>query len=386
MIHPNECLAALFSSREGYFKRTLQAHNCLRAFPLAAVCPPEEYLRRLGCSSLFLSGGTQEERAAFLAYALRQPAKMVRCVILHDGNCWLTPQALARSGLPAVTWNCDPLAGMSPGQQLAVLTENGQDGTMAAFWALALDICRALGQSPTLAALAEMDWLGGGWQLRLLQTAPHDTAVDLLRRYDTGMAACAARAAARLEMLCRAGGGETTSCLPAKPGVVQVAEVRGGSAVLAKHWLDVLLDAVERGEELVLAVEGLDVRHPLLERPVPGVRLLRSTPDLAALPGGLESLFCQDCGIMLLRHTVYGSAQRLSDHFFGTYERLVDNSSMGVQQAFAGSLSKVRNWGVNMHRQRELRLPPRVLTMLPAGTACASLPDGWEGVVQQTRR
>ena len=151
---------------------------------------------------------------------------------------------------------------------------------------------------------------------------------------------------------------------------------------MARHRLDLLLDHVERGEPLVLAVDGLSLRHPLLEQPMPGVRLLHSAPDLSALPGGPEALHPQGCGVILLRHTAYGSAERLSAHLFGTYERLVTEPSTGFQQRSAGLLPDVRNIGMGVRRQREPRLAPRVLTMLPAGAACAALPDGWEGVLQ----
>lgn len=382
MIDPREYLSALFSSREGYLKRTVQSRNTLRAFPISAARSPEGYFRSLGDAPLLLSGGTEAERAFLLAAALRQATGRALRVVLHSGNPSLTPERLARSGLPAAPWSGDPLAGMAPAQQLAVLTENGRDAALAPFWALALEVCRALGEPPTLDALSRLDWLGGGWQLRLLQEAERDTALDLLRRYDTNMAARAAQAAVRLELLCRAGDHSAPSRLPADTGTVWSAAVRGGSESLARHQLDLLLDGVERGAQLVLAVDGLSLRHPLLDHPTPGVRLLRAAPDLTALPGGPEALPVQGCGVILLRHTAYSSAERLSALLFGTYEQLVAESSTGYQQRGAGLLPEVRNVGMSVRRQRELRLAPRVLTLLPAGTACAALPDGWEGLLK----
>lgn len=382
MIDLKTCLSALFSSREYYLNRTIQENNRLSTFPLRAACGPAEYMQRLGDSSLLLSGGTGEERAAFLIAALAHAPGKARRVILHNGNHALTPEALTRQHLPATAWNGDLLAGMAPTQQLAILTEQGRDRELAPFWALALEICRALHEPTTLEALAELDWLGGGWQYRLLQEAERDTALDLLRRYDAGMAANAARAAARLEVLRRSTDPGSPLGLPAESGTIWSAAIRGGSEAMARHRLDLLLDHVERGEPLVLAVDGLSLRHPLLEQPMPGVRLLHSAPDLSALPGGPEALHPQGCGVILLRHTAYGSAERLSAHLFGTYERLVTEPSTGFQQRSAGLLPDVRNIGMGVRRQREPRLAPRVLTMLPAGTACAALPDGWEGVLQ----
>ena len=51
----------------------------------------------------------------------------------------------------------------------------------------------------------------------------------------------------------------------------------------------------------MLAVDGLTLRHPLLERPIPGIRLLRAAPDLFALPSGPEALPDRGCGVVLLR-------------------------------------------------------------------------------------
>lgn len=381
-MNPKNCLLALFSSRQNYLKRTIQSSNHLHTFPMRAALGPVDYMRRLADSPLLISGGTEEERGAVLGAALTQTAARTRRVVLHGGNRALTPQALSRQGLPAAPWTWDLLAGMTPPQQLALLTQCGRDRELAPFWALALEICRALREPVTLDSLAALDWLGGGWQLRLLQETDRETAVDLLRRYDDGMAARAAQAAVRLEVLRRGGDSGTVSSLPASVDTIWSAAVYGGSEALARHQLDLLLDAVERGERLVLAVDGLSFRHPLLDRPIPGVRLLRSAPDLCTLPGGLESLWVQSCGVVLLRHTAYGSAQRLSDHFFGTYERLITEPSTGYQQRSGDLLPDVRNIGMSVRRHRELRLSPRVLTMLPDGTACAALPDGWEGLLQ----
>ena len=382
MIDPKNCLSALFSSREHYLNRTIQDNNLLHTFPLRAVCRPEEYFRRLGRGPLLLSGGTEEERAAFLCASLSQNPGRIQRVVLHGGNRGLMPESLALQGLPAAAWTWDLLAGMTPPQQLAVLTGQVRDRELAAFWALALEICRTLGVPVTLDTLAGLDWLGGGWQLRLLREADRDTALDLLRRYDAGMAARAAQAAARLEVLRRSADPSSPPGLPAESGTIWSAAIRGGSEAMARHRLDLLLDYVERGGQLVLAVDGLSLRHPLLDRPIPGVRLLRAAPDLSALPEGPEALPIQGCGVVLLRHTAYGSAERLSAHLFGTYERLVIEPSTGYQQRSAGLLPDVRNIGMGVRRQREPRLAPRVLTMLPTGTACAALPDGWEGVVQ----
>lgn len=382
MIDPKNFLSALFSSRQHYLNRTIQANNQLHTFPLRTALQPGEYLERLGSRPLLISGGTEEERGVLLGDALARAPAGTRRVILHGGNRALRPEVLAQKGLPTAAWTWDLLAGMTPVQQLAMLTEDGRDRELAPFWALALEICRVLGEPITLDSLAGLDWLGGSWQLRLLREAHRDTAMDLLRRYDAGMAARATQAAARLEVLRRAGGSGTASGLPAAGGTIWSAEIQGGSEALARHRLDLLLDSVERGERLVLAVDGLTLRHPLLERPIPGVRMLRAAPDLFTLPGGPEALPVQGCGVVLLRHTAYGSAERLSAHFFGTYECLVTETSTGYQQRSVGLLPEVRNIGMSVRRQRELRLPPRILTILPAGMACAALPDGWEGLLR----
>ncbi len=383
MIDPKNCLSALFSSRQHYLNRTIQANNQMHTFPLRTTLLPEKYLERLGSCPLLISGGTEEERGVILGDALSRAPAGTRRVVLHGGNRTLKPGVLNRKGLSAAAWTWDLLAGMTPVQQLAMLTEDGRDRELVPFWALALEICRTLGEPITLDSLAGLDWLGGSWQLRLFREVERNTALDLLRRYDAGMATRAAQAAARLEVLRRASGSGPASGLPAAgSATIWSAEIHGGSEALARHRLDLLLDGVERGESLVLAVDGLTLRHPLLERPIPGVRLLRSAPDLFALPGGPEALPVQGCGVVLLRHTAYGSAERLSAHFFGTYECLVTETSTGYQKRSAGLLPEVRNIGMSVRRQRELRLAPRILTMLPAGTACAALPDGWEGLLR----
>lgn len=256
-------------------KRTIPENNVWNSFPLRNTCCVAEYVQRLGGSPLLLSGGTEGERAAFLAAALSHVPDQARRVVLHSGNHALTPEALIRQGLPATAWNRDPPS-----------------------------------------------------------------------------------------------------------GTVWSAAIGGGNEAAARRRLDLLLDHVERGEPLVLAVDGLSLRHPLLEQPIPGVRLLRSAPDLSALPGGLEALPVQGCGVVLLRHTSYESAKQLSPHLLGTYECLIAAFSPDYRQGRAERLPDVRNVGMNIRRKRKPRLAPRALTMLPPRTACATLPDGWEGVVQ----
>ena len=127
MINPKNCLSALFSSRQHYLNRTIQANNQLHTFPLWAALQSEEYLERLGGRPLLVSGGTEEERGVLLCDALVQAPVGTRRVVLHGGNCTLRPEALALKGLPAAAWTWDLLAGMTPVQQLAILTEDGRD-------------------------------------------------------------------------------------------------------------------------------------------------------------------------------------------------------------------------------------------------------------------
>ena len=384
MATQTNVLSALFESKGTYLMRQVSAKNAAMCFPTQHQISKEAFVAACGDESVIISGGGEDERAELIYALIRYGGRDSPVFILSTGNAWLTEHALCGRGFDA--YRLRPVAGkgMSSRQQMAVLTSLDPELTLGAFWQFAFEVCRAMVLPATVETVATIDWQEMDWQMQLLQTAPPEVAGDLLERFDKDMAKCAVKASVILEKLLRSPEVESGVGLydALRTCSVYCASLPGNSSAVTQQLLEAFQDAMERGNRFTLILDNVYLKeHSLIRDSNVNVRMILSCNDVCASTSELGGLTQRRCGVAFFRHDLGGSAEKLSAHFFGMYERQYAESSITSHRNQLSLFSSGMSSATNIRIGRDYRLNPEWLCTLPQGVAFVRAPSGNEGVM-----
>lgn len=386
MATRHNVLSALFESKSTYLMRQVSAKNAAMGFPIRNQISAEAFAVACRDNSVLLSGGGDAERAE-LIYELIRGGDGFPVFILSTGNAWLTEHSLCRRGYDAYRLQTVSGRGMSGKRQMAVLSSLDPDLTLGAFWQFAFEVCRAMAMPAAVETVASIDWQEMDWQMQLIQTAPSDVAEDLIMRFDQDMAKSAVKASVLMEKLMRSAITEQDSSAVGiydalRSSGVYCASVPSSSSAVTQQLLEAFQDAMERGNPFTLILDNVYLKDlPLIRDRNPNVRMILSSNDLCASVPDLSRLTQRRCGVALFRHDLGGSADKLSAHFFGMFERRYAENSITTHRNQFSLFSSGVSSATSIRTGRDYRLNPEWLCTLPQGTAFVRAPSGGEGIM-----
>ena len=370
-------LSTLFASNEMYLSKHVSGLNKRQTFPVRNRIPMREFLSGVSRDSILISGGTDEERSVFLTGIVR--AFPGCTVMLHNGNPYMTVERLRHYGINAENWHDNIYEGMTKAQMISLLTENEKDDDLSFFFSFALEVCEVLGKPLTLASLSQIDWLGIGWQEKLLSVrGQRERAMDLLSRYDRHMAASSVRGMCRIERLTRSHGNANGTSVDSglRNGRVVVKAVYGSQSAITKQCLAIVQEKAEEGQNFTLVLDDVYVDAPIIRDNFRNVRLILSGADITQYADNMR-LTNRVCSVVAFNHAAYGSARAISEYYFGEYDRLYSDISTGNSRSFLSPTTHNKN--VTVRQSRDTRLKPENLTAIPVGVAFVKLCNGVEG-------
>ncbi len=371
-------LTTLFASNEEYLARRLAEKNDIMAFPAYNRIDYKDFIEYTRNGSMLVSGGSDEERSTMLLAMVKNIPESV--VILHNGNRYLTPERIMRFGRDAVIWDENIYTGMSKHQLLSSLLEDDNDGDMVFFYSFALDVCEALQRPMTIQSIYGIDWFDVRWQEELLTYCDRkELALDLIHRFDKDMARKAVKGTCRLERLLRT---------PGKSGVglsdglvsdrVVVKEIYGSNSSMCRQCLDLIQAEAEKGQRFTLILDDVYIDVPIIRDNFRNVRLILSGQDITKYDEDMR-FTNRKCNVVVFNHPSHMSSKKISDSFFGEYDRLYCDTNSGYSSSFFES--KTYNRSINIRQGRDSRLKPEYISTISEGCAFVRLINGVEGYI-----
>lgn len=371
-------LSTLFSSRDNYLANHITGINSRNAFPMSCKLGYQELIDGMENKSLLVSGGTDEERTRLLVGVLQSIDG--KKILLHNGNHFLKADSLNRCGIYAKEWGGNIYKGMNKHQILSLLSGEKEDEELLFFYAYAFEVCEVLGIPVSVEGIYSIDWLGTKWQQELLMNdLQRERALDLLRRFDQQMAAKAVKGMCRMERLSRiVDHAEYGIKDTLENGFLLTKEIFGSNSLVTRQCMESVQALAESGIQLTLVLDDVYLAdHALIKDNIRNVRLILSADDITKLSSDMR-LTNRSCNVAMFRHPNYESAKVLSENYFGSYDKLVNDVSRGQSKVFLTATT--HNSSVTVRHERELRLKPEQLVQLPVGKMCVHLVNGQEGV------
>lgn len=370
-------LSTLFSSRDHYLADYIASINKDNTFPINYNVRYDELMDGIGGKSVLVTGGTDEERSAFLLGIVKGSRE--RTIILHNGNVYLNAERIRNYGVRSENWDHNIYKGMSKAQILSLLAGDDKDSELLFFYAYAFEVCEVLGLPVSIESISCIDWLGISWQQELLSVVTQrDRAVDLLSRFDKNMAEKAVKGMCRIERLTRgnSGLGKGIGTILSEEAVL-VKEVYGSNSQATRQCFETIQALAESGLEFTLILDDVFLPDiPLIKDNYRNVRLIVSADDITQYSHHLQ-ITNRSCSVIAFRHMNHRSAELISETYFGRYEKLINEMSRGQSKALLSSTTY--NTSMTIRRGRELRLKPEQIVNLPFGCALVHLINGLEG-------
>ncbi len=371
-------LTTLFASNEEYLAKRLAEKNDIMAFPAYDRIDYREFVEFTRDGSMLVSGGSDEERSTMLLGMIKNMPESV--VILHNGNRYLTPERITRYGKEAVIWDENIYTGMPKLKLLSSLLEDEPDADLVFFYSYALDVCEALHKPMTVQSIYEINWFDIRWMEELKAHCDRiETALDLIHRFDKDMARKAVEGSCRLEKLLRT---------PGKSGVglseglmcdrAVVKEIYGSSSSMCRQCLELIQAEAEKGRRFTLILDDIYVDVPIIRDNFRNVRLILSGQDITKYDEDMR-ITNRNCNIVVFNHPSHMSSKKISEAFFGEYDRLYCDRNSGYSSSFFES--KTYNRSINIRQGRDARLKPEYISTISEGCAFIRLINGVEGYI-----
>lgn len=373
-------LSTMFASRESYLSQYINKRNFDKEFPVSRLCNPRDVMYSIGCNPVIVSGGSSEERSAFIMETLK--LKDGCKILIHNGNRYLEHRNVAKYCQNVYAWDEDIYAGMNKYQMISMLSEKGAVNELVPFYAFACEVCEVLGIPTTIHGLASIDWLGVGWQRQLaMNQSDRERAMDLLSRYDCNMAAKSVEAMCKLEQMTRTPGSRGIGIAEAiLGGKTLVKQVYGSDCAITKQCLNIALAEAEKGRNFSLVLDDIYIpNNPLIKDNFRNVSLMLSANDIYELSPEL-CLTNRPYDVVLFRHANYASAKAISERYMGEFDKLISESSVSNSRPTLGTNTYTNS--LSVRRGSELRLKPEKLMNLGQGEALIRLCNGTEGKIR----
>lgn len=373
-------LTTMFASRENYLSQHINKKNCNNEFPVSRICNPRDVMNSFGKNPVIVSGGSKEERSAFLIETLK--LKDGCKILIHNGNNYLGIGNVAKYCPNACAWDENIYIGMSKCQMISLLSENGMAYELVPFYAFACEVLEVLEMPISIQNLASIDWLGVQWQKKLVtEQVDRDRAMDLLSRYDSNMAAKSVQAMCKLEQMIRTPGRGGIGIKEAISGrKTLIKEVYGSDCATTRQCLDIVLAEAEKGNNFSLLLDDIYIKdHALIKDNFRNVSLVFSSNDIYELSSDLR-ITNRPYDVVLFRHANYTSAEAISKRYIGDFDKLINETSVSSSKPTLGTTTCTNS--LSVRHGRELRLKPEKIMNLGLGEAYVHLHNGMEGKIR----
>lgn len=364
---------ALLSTRNGYLKKEVVRTNRGKEFAISNKKISSEFINDCGSSDLLISGSDGGERAIAVIEYIKKLYRYIPIVILHKGNYSLSVDSLRAVGLNATQWNLDPLQGLTKAQCLSILTRetDSYQGDLTVFYSFALDVLTALNMDYSLTNLAGIDWTSTFWMEQVRQNCDKYISFDLFSRYDTSMAARAAKATVVLERIsrqinCSKGDNQFMS------RDLSVLQINSSSSQYAEQVYELFNEAFERNLCFCLILDDVYKESlPFIEEPSRNMRLVLSNNDISYLNSDIGKITNREHAIILFKQDKARSSEKISEYYFGSYNHYINERSSSVHKQTFDILGRSTDYSISYRRSRDLRLDPSEMSKLPYGSAVA---------------
>ncbi len=371
-------LSTVFMSRDKYMQKYVAERNKSRALPASGTISKSDFYRETNGRGLLISGGCYEERSTLIIGLLS--GNQGKVIVIHNGNDHLTAANLRRYSISASDWNTNVYGHDSKQYLLTLLTKDDKDRELAFFWTFSFEVLEVLGLPLTLENLRSIDWLGTDWQEKLYMTYdPYQRNNDLINRFDTKMAERACKAIPKLERLARAQdtGSISLDDWYRSNSRVLTKMVYGSDCETSKLAMEQVEALAQSGARFTLILDDVYLRDVgVIRDNLKNVNLILSAEDVTRFD---ERFVNRNCGIVMFRHN-YESAKRLSETYFGSYEKVEYEFNTGKSRSFMSLPTS--NDGYTLRKKIELRLKPEDIANLPRGSAYVRLLDGKAGILE----